>query len=110
MKIKLIMPAWPKSSLWGKLGSGIPSLSLATIAALTPPGHDIEIIYDEKGPINYDAPCDIVGITGMTPVSKRAYKIAAEFKKRGVLTVMGGIHATMAPEEAGEHFDCVIVG
>jgi len=110
LKIKLIMPAWPKSSLWGKLGSGIPSLSLATIAALTPPGHDIEIIYDEKGPINYDAPCDIAGITGMTPVSKRAYAIAAEFKKRGVLTVMGGIHATMAPEEAGEHFDCVIVG
>src|SRR5512143_1795397 len=110
MKIKLIMPAWPKSSLWGKLGSGIPSLSLATVAALTPPEHEIEIIYDEKGPINYDAPADIVGMTGMTPVSKRAYQIAAEFKKRGVFTVMGGIHATMAPKEAAEHFDAVVIG
>ena len=80
MKIKLIMPAWPKSSLWGKLGSGIPSLSLATVAALTPPGHQVEIIYDEKGPIDYDDPVDLVGMTGMTPVSKRAYEIAGEFK------------------------------
>ena len=110
LNIKLIMPAWPKTSLWGKLGSGIPSLSLATVAALTPAGHDVEIIYDEKGPINYDAPVDIVGMTGMTPVSKRAYQIAAEYKKRGVHTVMGGIHATMCPEEAAEHFDSVVVG
>jgi len=104
------MPAWPKTSLWGKLGSGIPSLSLATVAALTPPEHEVEIIYDEKGPIKYDDPVDIVGMTGMTPVSKRAYQIAAEFKKRGAHTVMGGIHATMAPEEAGEHFDSVVIG
>jgi len=110
MKIKLIMPAWPKTSLWGKLGSGIPSLSLATVAALTPPEHTVEIIYDEKGPIKYDDPVDIVGMTGMTPVSKRAYQIAAEFKKRGVHTVMGGIHATMCPAEAGEHFDSVVIG
>ncbi len=110
MKIKLIMPAWPKTSLWGKLGSGIPSLSLATVAALTPSEHKVEIIYDEKGPINYDDPVDIVGMTGMTPVSKRAYQIAAEFKKRGVFTVMGGIHATMAPKEAAEHFDAVVIG
>lgn len=110
MKIKLIMPAWPKTSLWGKLGSGIPSLSLATVAALTPSEHEVEIIYDEKGPINYDDPVDIVGMTGMTPVSRRAYQIAAEFKKRGVFTAMGGIHATMAPKEAAEHFDSVIIG
>jgi len=110
LKIKLIMPAWPKSSLWGKLGSGIPSLSLATVAALTPPEHEVEIIYDEKGPIDYDSPVDVVGVTGMTPVSKRAYAIAGEFRKRGVFTVMGGIHATMAPKEAGEHFDSVVIG
>ena len=35
------------------------------IAALTPPEHEVEIIYDEKGPINYDDPADIVGMTGM---------------------------------------------
>ena len=110
MRIKLIMPAWPKSSLWGKMGSGIPSLSLATVAALTPPEHEVRIIYDEKGPIDYDDPVDVVGMTGMTPVSKRAYDISAEFRKRGVFTVMGGIHATMVPEEAAMHFDSVIVG
>ncbi len=110
MRIKLIMPAWPKSSLWGKMGSGIPSLSLATVAALTPPEHEVSIIYDEKGPIDYDGPVDVVGMTGMTPVSKRAYEISAEFRKRGVFTVMGGIHATMVPEEAALHFDSVIVG
>ena len=81
MKIKFIMPKWPMESMWGKMGSGIPSLSLATIAALTPPDIDISIKYDERSPINYDEPLDIVAMTGMTPVAKRAYEIAAEFKK-----------------------------
>ena len=97
-------------SMWGKMGSGIPSLSLATIAALTPPDIDISIKYDERSPINYDEPLDIVAMTGMTPVAKRAYEIAAEFKKRGVYVVMGGIHATLMPDEVSQHVDTVFVG
>lgn len=110
MKIKFIMPKWPMESMWGKMGSGIPSLSLATIAALTPPDIDISIKYDERSPINYDEPLDIVAMTGMTPVAKRAYEIAAEFKKRGVYVVMGGIHATLMPDEVSQHVDTVFVG
>jgi radical SAM superfamily enzyme YgiQ (UPF0313 family) len=51
-----------------------------------------------------------VGITAQTPVVPRAYEIAEEFKKRGVPVVMGGVHASMLPEEALQHVDAVLVG
>ncbi len=60
--------------------------------------------------IDFDEKVDLVGITGQTPVIPRAYQIAEEFKKRGVPVVMGGVHASMLPEEALQHVDAVVVG
>jgi len=42
----------------------------------------------------------------MTPILWRGYDIAdGEFRKRGTPVVIGGIHASMLPEEAGQHAD-----
>jgi hypothetical protein len=46
-----------------------------------------------------------VGITALTPLAPRAYKIATEFRKRGVCVVMGGFHATWLSEEASRYVD-----
>jgi radical SAM superfamily enzyme YgiQ (UPF0313 family) len=43
-------------------------------------------------------------------VAPRAYQIAAEFKKRGVPVVMGGVHASMLPQEALQHVDAIVIG
>jgi len=51
-----------------------------------------------------------VGLTAQTPVAPRAYQIAGEFKRRGVPVVMGGVHASMLPEEALQHVDAVVIG
>ena len=53
---------------------------------------------------------DIVGITATTPVAADAYRIAAVAKKMGMVTVMGGVHASILPEEARGHVDVVVVG
>ncbi len=68
-------------------------------------------IHDEAfDDIDYDVPVDLVGITCMTPLAPRAYQVAAEFRKRGVPVVMGGIHPSMVPEEAAQYADAVVVG
>lgn len=85
-------------------------LPLTTVAALTPPGHEVEIRDEHVSPIDFDCDADLVGISFMTALAPRAYEIAAEFRKRGKMVVAGGYHPTFLAEEAARHFDAVVVG
>lgn len=86
------------------------SAALPVIAGLTPKGHEITIIDENIESIDLSAPYDIVGITSITQQATRAYQIADAFRTRGVPVVIGGIHATMLPEEAKLHADSVVIG
>jgi radical SAM superfamily enzyme YgiQ (UPF0313 family) len=86
------------------------SSGLLIIAALTPKTWQVELIDENLEPIDFDKDYDMVAIGFMTQQSKRAYEIADAFRVRGITVVMGGIHATLLPEEAKEHADSVIVG
>ncbi len=111
MKITLIEPAvmlnrhFREKSIWM-----LQPLSLARLAGLTPPGVEIEIADERVEPINFDAPRDLVGISVKTYTARRAYQIAAEFRRRGVRVILGGFHPTLLPEEAQRHADAVVVG
>jgi radical SAM superfamily enzyme YgiQ (UPF0313 family) len=85
-------------------------LQLGVIAGLTPP--DIEVVlYDDRiEPIPYDDPTDLVAITVETFTARRAYEISAKYRQRGVPVVMGGIHATLLPEEVAAHADAIYIG
>ena len=86
-----------------------PPLALGIIAALTPDDWEVEIL-DENFE-NFEArDADLVGLTAMTANVNRAYEIAAIYKKKNIKTVIGGIHASMLPEEAGRYVDCVVTG
>jgi len=85
-------------------------LSLTTVAALTPPGHQVQIVDENVEPVDFDADVDLVGITFMTALANRAYEIAAGFQARGKLVVGGGYHPTLCPADAAEHLDAVVVG
>lgn len=52
----------------------------------------------------------IVGITGTTPVITEAYKIADFCRKNKLLTIMGGSHVSVLPNEALQHADIVVRG
>jgi hypothetical protein len=43
VKLLLVIPGWPKKSLWGELGFKFPSLSFAALAAVTPKSWQIEL-------------------------------------------------------------------
>jgi radical SAM superfamily enzyme YgiQ (UPF0313 family) len=85
-------------------------LNLPYIAAVTPPGVEVKIVDEAFEKINFEEKVELVGITAQTPVALRAYQIAEEFKKRGIPVVMGGVHASMLPQEALQHADAVVVG
>ncbi len=88
---------------------GIPPLALGYIAALTPDHWDVEIMDENFDEASFRQ-CDLVGIGGFTAWANRAYQVARMFRRRNVPVVMGGIHASMMPDEALEHVDAVVVG
>jgi radical SAM superfamily enzyme YgiQ (UPF0313 family) len=85
-------------------------LSLAVLAGLTPPGVDCRLFDDRIDEIDYDEPTNLVAINVETFTARRAYEIAAEYRARGVPVVMGGMHATLIPDEVAEHADSVYTG
>jgi len=85
-------------------------LNLPYVAAVTPPGIDVKIVDEAFEKVDFEEKVDLVGITAQTPVVPRAYQIAEEFKKRDVPVVMGGVHASMLPEEALQYVDAVVIG
>lgn len=110
MKILFISPGWEKGRLWGELAFKFPTLSLASIAAVTPPEWDVALLDDNFEKIDYAFDADIIALTAMTPQAPRAYLIADEFRRRGKTVVMGGFHASNMPDEALKHVDAVVVG
>ena len=111
MKLTLIKPniGRREHSLYVDEGRMEP-LQLGILAALTPPGIDVVMYDDRMERIPYDEPTDLVAITVETFTARRAYEIREEFAIRGVPVVMGGMHATLIPDEVAAHCDCVITG
>ncbi|MCP4679715.1 MAG: B12-binding domain-containing radical SAM protein [Deltaproteobacteria bacterium] len=88
---------------------GFPPLSLGYVAALTPDDWDVEML-DENFELATFRQCDLVGITAFTATANRAYQVAKIFRDKDVPVVMGGIHASMMPDEALQHVDAVVIG
>jgi radical SAM superfamily enzyme YgiQ (UPF0313 family) len=85
-------------------------LSMAVLASLMPPDVETAFYDDRLEPIRYDDPTDLAVISVETFTALRSYRIAAEFRARGVPVVMGGYHVTLNPDEAGLHADAIVVG
>jgi radical SAM superfamily enzyme YgiQ (UPF0313 family) len=109
-KLVLVNPVNPaRTGLTVNRGSRFPPLGLGIVAALTPEHWDVELVDENWEPFTYRE-ADLVGITAFTAAANRAYQIAAAYRARGVPVVMGGIHASMRPQEARAFVDAVVVG
>src|SRR5512133_1140114 len=88
-----------------------PSLAIPILAALTPDEHEVRLTDDNYGdPIDFDEKLDAVVISCFTPQAHSAYENADEYRKRGTIVLMGGIHPTALPDEARLHADAVCIG
>ncbi len=85
-------------------------LVFAVLQSLTPP--EVEtVLHDERlEAIPYDEPTDLAALTVETYTARRAYQIAAEYRRRGVRVVMGGFQPTFLPDEALRFADAVVQG
>lgn len=112
MKVLLIQSSryWANGRLDRRKSRWLLGLTLPYLAALTPRDIQVEIKDDMLEEITFREDCDLVGITSMTHQASRAYEIAAGFRRRGIPVVMGGWHATMAPEECQGYADSLVLG
>jgi radical SAM superfamily enzyme YgiQ (UPF0313 family) len=85
-------------------------LSMAVLASLMPPDVELAFFDDRMEPIDYDSPTDLVVLSVETFTALRAYRIASEFRARGVSVVLGGYHVTLLPEEASRYADAIVLG
>ncbi len=111
MKLTLVKPniGRMEHSLYVDEGRMEP-LQLGVLAGLTPPDVEVALYDDRMEPILYDEPTGLVAITVETYTARRAYEISAEFRRRGVPVILGGMHPTLIPEEARQHADSIFIG
>ena len=111
MKITLIKPTIGrrKHSLYVDEGRMEP-LMLGVLAGLTPKEHEVVLYDDRMESIPYDEHTDFVAITVETYTARRAYEIASEYRKRGKLVIMGGMHVMLIPEEVMLYCDSIFIG
>jgi radical SAM superfamily enzyme YgiQ (UPF0313 family) len=105
----------------GAVIASLPSLGLLTLAGLTPPEIEVEYreirdLRAEGGPAGAAATgalptdYDLVAISSFTAQVLDAYRVADFYRARGVPVVMGGLHASVLPDEAAAHCTSVVVG
>lgn len=111
MRICLVSP---RSNLWNSrkhIHMGLGYLAGALIAA----GYDDVTLFDAEVEDETIAEhlaretYDLVGISSPTPLIYEAWEVAALARKRGAITVLGGPHLTLMPEESMERADVDLV-
>ncbi len=121
MKILFVYPKFIKylESFPGQLFAGEeylngysypPALAIAVLMAITDDKHECVFVDENIEAIDYDADVDVVAVSFFTPQAGFAYNICSEFRKRGKLVVVGGVHPTVCQEEAARYADIVCVG
>jgi anaerobic magnesium-protoporphyrin IX monomethyl ester cyclase len=114
VRVALIVP---KSNLY--LSVHGPPMNLAYIASYlrkVMPNAQVKI-FDGSIGVNVEKSITIfqphiIGVTATTPQAPSAYRLGDEIRVKWpqTLTVIGGVHSSVMPQEASEHFDVVIVG
>ena len=89
-----------------------PTLALTSIAAATPAGWQVSY-WDEN--LLHGAPPaspvpQVVGISVHLTFAARAFELAAWYRSRGAIIVLGGLHVLSCPDECATHADALAMG
>ncbi|UCH88455.1 MAG: B12-binding domain-containing radical SAM protein [Thermoplasmata archaeon] len=84
----------------------------AVLKRLTPESHNVDFIscgferLNEKTLEGYD----LVGISATTPVAHSAYEIAGLCRTKNIKVIIGGLHASLLPDEVAKYADSIVFG
>lgn len=109
LRLGLTLPGFVERS---RTVASLPSLGLLSIAATTPPGHELHYCEAEaagREPAELVS-FDLVAISTFSAQVEEAYAIADRLRAAGVSVAMGGLHVSARPDEAAAHADYVAVG
>lgn len=96
--------------------SQLPALGLLTLAGLTPANWSCS--YHPAAGVDHDELLarlagerpTLVAVSALTASIDEAYRLCAGLRGEGLRSVLGGLHATTCPDEAGAWCDAVVVG
>ena len=88
----------------------VPPITGIHLAAITPPEHRVRVIHQQVEPVRFDTDADLIALSFFSGFAPEAYRLAAEFRRRGKIVVAGGPHATFSPDEVLRHCDSVVLG
>jgi len=111
--VLFLMPFYPKDPR-ASFGKHVltPSLALTSLAAATPAHWEMR--YWDENLLQGPPPCDpfpeVLAITVHLTFARRAYELAAWYRKRGAKVILGGPHVIAWPEETQPHADAICIG
>ncbi len=108
MKIVFIEPRSSEANIYSKIAMPLLGpIYLGTI--LKNRGHQVEIYKEDIRTHDYPKlQADVIAISILTSTAKRGYEIARKFPKEKV--IIGGVHASLLPDEAIKFARQVVVG
>jgi hypothetical protein len=90
--------------------ASVADLSLPTVAALAPREWSIKICDQRVESVDFDTDAEIVGLTGKVTQRDGIVSLAAEFRRRGKLVLIGGPYASLNPDDLRPHADILVRG
>jgi radical SAM superfamily enzyme YgiQ (UPF0313 family) len=109
MKVRIVVsyvPRYRRGHTW----HFVPPVTGMHLAAITPAGHEVELIHEQVRDVPVDDAPDLVAISFFSGFARRAYELADRYRALGVRVVAGGPHVSYWVDEALAHFDAVVVG
>lgn len=88
----------------------IADLTMPTVAAMVPSHWNITLCDERIEPVDFDTTAEVIGLTGKSSQRQRVVELAAEFRRRGKLVVIGGPYASLCPHDMREHADILVRG
>jgi radical SAM superfamily enzyme YgiQ (UPF0313 family) len=117
MRIYLVSPPnqaayWSLSEICWVVGrrAYMANLALPTLAALTPPGHEVVLCDETCSPADFQRGWDVVGISGYTDQRPRMLELAAAARRAGALVAMGGPCVSLSPHRFRNAADVLFIG
>lgn len=109
MRLRIVVSYVPRYQR-GHEAQFVPPLTGIHLAALTPPGHQVEVVHEQVRPPSFTDLPDLVALSFFSGFARRAYEVADRYRALGVRVVAGGPHVTYWADEALQHVDAVVLG
>jgi hypothetical protein len=103
----------PTNTLWGRImHANLASIMPQVVATwCEQEGHEVKMIcYTGQEDLTRELPggVDLVFISSFTQAALLAYSLSHFFRRKGIVTVLGGPHARCYPDDACRYFDFVL--